>query len=200
MFKNNIMSKIIIEKFNYSHLLVIDSDKYNIYQNLIKTLKDNNIIDTKFNKINFLVNDTCIIYNINDNDKEYDIIKKFIIYYKHKLDKHNIKFILLNRYDNKIYVIKTKTKNHIVCHSKLIKKLFNINYFNLLIKYIIINYDKENIQNYFSQLIKQLLINIVNENIINKKCFNNTYSYILQWKVNNDNDIKFLNKTVIIKY
>lgn len=199
IFKNNIMSKIIIEEFNYPHLLVIDNDKYedNIYQNFINILKNKNVINTNYNKINFLINNTCIIYNVNDDNNEYDIIKQFKEYYKDKMKKHNIKLLLLNREDNKIYVINSNQNKHIITHSKLIKKLFNIDYFNLLVKFIIINYN--DVEIYINQLIKQLLINIVEQNKLNKKCFNNCYNYIYNWNKSIDNNIKYFNKTVIIK-
>lgn len=194
------MSKIIIEELNYPHLLIIDNDKYidNIYQNFINVLKKNNVISTKYNKISFLINNTCIIYNVNDNNEEFNIIKDFKNYYDEKLKKHNINLILLNREDNKIYIIKSNTNNFIISHSKLIKRLFKINYFNLIIKYILINYN--NVENYINQFIKQLLINIIKENKLDKKCFSECYNYICNWNEDNDNDIQYLNKTVIVKY
>lgn len=193
------MSRILIKKYNSSHLLVIDTVIDNIYQNFINTLKNNNIINTKYNKINFLINDVCIIFNINDNDNKYKPIKDFKEYYNDKLKKHNINLILLNREENIIYNIKTLKNNFIICHSKTIKKLFELEYFNLLTKFILINYSNNEL--YIKQLIKQLLINIVNQEKLNKKCFKNTYKFILNWDENdNDNDnVDYLNKTIIIK-
>ena len=131
------MAKVeIVSVDNYSKVIIIDKDSNNqgdIYSRFINSLKDAKIISTDYNKISFLVSDICIVYNINNEDVIYDDIIKFNDIYQHKLNKYNVKLILLNKYDNKVY----KINNVIVCHSKLIKSLMSLSLFEDIINSLI---------------------------------------------------------------
>ena len=143
------MAKVeIVSVDNYSKVIIIDKDSNNqgnIYSRFINSLKDAKIISTDYNKLSFLVSDICIVYNINNEDVIYDDIIKFNDIYQHKLNKYNVKLILLNKYDNKVY----KINNVIVCHSKLIKSLMSLSLFEDIINSLI-TYPKfkDNIQYY----------------------------------------------------
>ena len=131
------MAKVeIVSIDNYSKVIIIDKDSNNqgdIYSRFINSLKDAKIISTDYNKISFLVSNICIVYNINNEDVIYDDIIKFNDIYQHKLNKYNVKLILLNKYDNKVY----KINNVIVCHSKLIKSLMSLSLFEDIINSLI---------------------------------------------------------------
>ena len=131
------MAKVeIVSVDNYSKVIIIDKDSNNqgdIYSRFINSLKDAKIISTDYNKLSFLVSDICIVYNINNEDVIYDDIIKFNDIYQHKLNKYNVKLILLNKYDNKVY----KINNVIVCHSKVIKSIMQLKEFADIINLLV---------------------------------------------------------------
>src|SRR5574344_2896242 len=125
------------------------------YSKFINSLKDAKIISTDYNKLSFLVSNICIVYNINNEDVIYDDIIRFNEFYQNKLNKYNVKLILLNKYDNKVY----KINNVIVCHSKVIKSIMQLKEFTDIIN-LLVNYAKfrENAQYYINEAIRELLI------------------------------------------
>lgn len=194
----------VIKIDNYSKVIVIDKNSNNqgdIYSRFINSLKEAKIISTDYNKISFLVSDICIVYNINNEDVIYDDIIKFNDIYQHKLNKCNVKLILLNKYDNKVYNI----NNVIVCHSKLIKSIMSLGLFEDIINSLV-SYSKfkGNIQYYINEIIRELMICICNENKLNVRCFKITKENIKQFiekdslHINKINSINYLDKTVII--
>ena len=194
----------IVNIDNYSKVIVIDKDSNNqgnIYSRFINSLKEAKIISTDYNKISFLVSDICIIYNINDENVIYDDIIKFNDIYQHKLNKYNVRLILLNKYDNKVYNI----NNVIVCHSKLIKSIMSLGLFEDIINSLV-SYSKfkGNIQYYINEIIRELMICICNENKLNIRCFKVTKENIKKFiekdslHINKINSINYLDKTVII--
>ena len=194
----------VINIDNYSKVIVIDKDSNNqgnIYSRFINSLKEAKIISTDYNKISFLVSDICIVYNINDEDVIYDDIIKFNDIYQHKLNKYNVRLILLNKYDNKVYNI----NNVIVCHSKLIKSIMSLGLFEDIINSLV-SYSKfkGNIQYYINEIIRELMICICNENKLNIRCFKVTKENIKKFiekdslHINKINSINYLDKTVII--
>ena len=199
------MAKVeIVSVDNYSKVIIIDKDSNNqgdIYSRFINSLKEAKIISTDYNKLSFLVSDICIVYNINNEDVIYDDIIKFNDIYQHKLNKYNVKLILLNKYDNKVY----KINNVIVCHSKLIKSLMSLSLFEDIINSLI-TYPKfkDNIQYYVNEVIRELMICICNENKLNIRCFKLTKENIKRFiekdslHINKTNSISYLDKTVII--
>lgn len=199
------MATIKVDKVdNYSKVIVIDKDSNNqgdIYSRFINSLKEAKIISTDYNKISFLVSDICIVYNINDEDVIYDDIIKFNDIYQHKLNKYNVKLILLNKYDNKVY----KINNVIVCHSKVIKSIMSLELFEDIINSLV-SYSKfkGNIQYYINEIIRELMICICNENKLNVRCFKVTKENIKKFiekdslHVNKINSINYLDKTVVI--
>ena len=199
------MAKVEIVRIdNYSKVIVIDKDSNNqgdIYSRFINSLKEAKIISTDYNKISFLVSDICIVYNINNEDVIYDDIIKFNEIYQHKLNKYNVKLILLNKYDNKVY----KINNVIVCHSKVIKSIMQLKEFTDIIN-LLVNYAKfrENAQYYINEAIRELLICVCNENKLNGRCFNVTINNIKAFiekdslHINKVESVSYLDKTVII--
>lgn len=199
------MATIKVDKIdNYSKVIVIDKDSNNqgdIYSRFINSLKEAKIISTDYNKISFLVSDICIVYNINNEDVIYDDIIKFNEIYQHKLNKYNVKLILLNKYDNKVY----KINNVIVCHSKVIKSIMQLKEFTDIIN-LLVNYAKfrENAQYYINEAIRELLICVCNENKLNGRCFNVTINNIKAFiekdslHINKVESVSYLDKTVII--
>lgn len=194
----------VIKVDNYSKVIVIDKDSNNqgdIYSRFINSLKEAKIISTDYNKISFLVNNVCIVYNINDEDVIYDDIIKFNDIYQHKLNKYNVKLILLNKYDNKVY----KINNVIVCHSKIIKSIMSLGLFEDIINSSV-SYSKfkGNIQYYINEIIRELMICICNENKLNIRCFKVIKENIKKFiekdslHINKINSINYLDKTVII--
>lgn len=194
----------VIKIDNYSKVIVIDKDSNNqgdIYSRFINSLKEAKIISTDYNKISFLVSDICIVYNINNEDVIYDDIIKFNDIYQHKLNKYNVKLILLNKYDNNVY----KINNVIVCHSKVIKSIMKLDQFADIIN-LLVNYAKfrENAQYYINEAIRELLICICNENKLNGRCFNVTKNNIKGFiekdslHINKTESVSYLDKTVII--
>lgn len=199
------MATIKVDKIdNYSKVIVIDKDSNNqgdIYSRFINSLKEAKIISTDYNKISFLVSGICIVYNINNEDVIYDDIIKFNEIYQHKLNKYNVKLILLNKYDNKVY----KINNVIVCHSKVIKSIMQLKEFTDIIN-LLVNYAKfrENAQYYINEAIRELLICVCNENKLNGRCFNVTMNNIKAFiekdslHINKVESVSYLDKTVII--
>lgn len=199
------MAKVeIVSVDNYSKVIIIDKDSNNqgdIYSRFINSLKDAKIISTDYNKLSFLVSDICIVYNINNEDVIYDDIIKFNDIYQHKLNKYNVKLILLNKYDNKVY----KINNVIVCHSKVIKSIMQLKEFADIIN-LLVNYAKfrENAQYYINEAIRELLICVCNENKLNGRCFNVTKNNIKRFiekdslHINKTESVSYLDKTVII--
>ena len=199
------MATITVDKIdNYSKVIVIDKDSNNqgdIYSRFINSLKEAKIISIDYNKISFLVSDICIVYNINNEDVIYDDIIKFNDIYQHKLNKYNVKLILLNKYDNKVY----KINNVIVCHSKIIKSIMSLGLFEDIINSSV-SYSKfkGNIQYYINEIIRELMICICNENKLNIRCFKVTKENIKKFiekdslHVIKINSINYLDKTVII--
>lgn len=202
------MSKInIISLDNYDDIIILDknaknNDKSN-YQNLLDTLKYFEIIKIEYNKLKILRDNICIVYNINDNNKEYKEIKHFRKFYLNKFEKHNIELILLNKYDNNIYYI----NNIIICHSKLIKEIFNIEQFNIIFNNIINNLNKNNydISIITNEIIRKLIINIVENEKFNNVCFKNLDKDIIKFfskkseHINKLSSIFYLDKTIIIE-
>lgn len=199
------MATITVDKIdNYSKVIVIDKDSNNqgdIYSRFINSLKEAKIISIDYNKISFLVSDICIVYNINNEDVIYDDIIKFNDIYQHKLNKYNVKLILLNKYDNKVY----KINNVIVCHSKIIKSIMSLGLFEDIINSSV-SYSKfkGNIQYYINEIIRELMICICNENKLNIRCFKVIKENIKKFiekdslHINKINSINYLDKTVII--
>lgn len=178
-------------KFN-KEIVVIDELKTNdVYKKFISELKKNKIITTEYNKINFVKSNVSVIYNVNDYKEDYNEIIEFKERYKSKLKKHNIKLVLLNRNNDTIY----HDKRIIICHSKLIKKIFKLDYYNVLITYLIKN--NKPIKKYTEFLICDILSEIVKNGKLNKKCFDNVYDHLIHNKFNFD--ITYLNKSVIVK-
>lgn len=199
------MAKVeIVSVDNYSKVIIIDKDSNNqgdIYSRFINSLKEAKIISTDYNKLSFLVSDICIVYNINNEDVIYDDIIKFNEFYQHKLNKYNVKLILLNKYDNKVY----KINNVIVCHSKVIKSIMQLKEFADIIN-LLVNYAKfrENAQYYINEAIRELLICVCNENKLNIRCFKLTKENIKRFiekdslHINKTESVSYLDKTVVI--
>lgn len=199
------MAKVeIVSVDNYSKVIIIDKDSNNqgdIYSRFINSLKDAKIISTDYNKLTFLVSNICIVYNINNEDVIYDDIIKFNDIYQHKLNKYNVKLILLNKYDNKVY----KINNVIVCHSKVIKSIMQLKEFVDIIN-LLVNYAKfrENAQYYINEAIRELLICVCNENKLNIRCFRLTKENIKRFiekdslHINKTESVSYLDKTVVI--
>ena len=202
------MSKINIITYNnkFEEIIILDKNingENSNYQNLLNLLKELEIIKIEFNKLKILKDNISIVYNINDEDKEYKDIKKFRKFYLNKLEKHNIELILLNKYDNKIYYI----NNIIICHSKLIKQLFNLEQFNIIFNNIM-NKIKQNhydITIITNEIIRKLLINIIENERLNNICFKNLDKDIIKYftkeseHLNKLSSIFYLDKTVIIE-
>lgn len=204
------MSKINIISFDnkFDDIFILDkycknNDDKTYYQNLLDVLKENEVMKIEYNKLKILRDNICIIYNINDKDEEYKDIKRFRKFYLNKFEKHNIELILLNKYNNKIYYI----NNIIVCHSKLIKQLFNLEQFNIIfdniMKYIKHNhYDITLITN---EIIRRLIINIIINKRLNNTCFKNLDKDIIKYFVkksdhlNKLSSVFYLDKSVIIE-
>ena len=204
------MSKIDIIRLNNKYKDIYILDKYSdnnlensLYQSLLNILKKYNIITIQYNKLKILLDNICIIYNINDKNEEYKEIKHFIKFYSYKFDKHNIKFILLNKYNNKIYYI----NNIIICHSKLIKMLFNLTQFNNVFNNIMNNLKHNNLDITLitNEIIRKLIINIINNNKLNNLCFKDLDKEIIKYftkkseHLNKLSSTFYLDKTIVIE-
>lgn len=198
------MSRVEIRKFNnYDKVIILDkksSDNENIYGGFIDVLKETNIISTDFNRMKFLVDNVCIIYNINKEEQMYQNIINFKKAYQYKCDKHNINIILLTKDEPIIYEI----DNILICHSYLIKRLISLNQFQDVFEKFVSN-DKfmNNINYYVNEMIREVIININKEGKLSGKCFK--IEDKIKWFIekesehkNKNNSISYLDKTVVI--
>lgn len=188
---------INIHKYTYNDILIIDkknlSDNNTIYIQFIKILENNKIIELINNKIKFIKDNICIVFNINNDCKE---ILSFNKLFYDKMKKHNIKLLILNK-SNDIYYI----NNIIICHSSLIKSILTLSNMNE----IIIELKNYNINDLMDEIIRNILLNIVKYNKLTINCFTelkdkmNKYCNKTSEHYNKSNSIFYLNKTVIVE-
>lgn len=194
------MNKNIIQLDKFIQIIIIDisssinNEQYNSinsYNRIIEILEYLNLIIIKNNKLKWIGNNTCIVYNLHTLDKtNISKIKTLFNFLKEQITKTNSAILFLHKNSNKIY----KIGNNIILHSNIIKTILkNHNLDNLL---SMINLDQ--LYNIINELIRISVLKMVDNLDININNHMEKYINKNSLHLKKQNSIHYLNKLCFI--